>query len=391
MGFSVWWCVAAGGRQWLSLAGAPPARRVTGRNRMRPQPRWPIACSSGWASGSVWRCLMYGSTSMEWARLYSLEPHLPGHSGGAMGYWLGQWSVKWLGFAGAGPGSDCRWAWSAPRWCFAFPWMRAAERIGGWIDAIFETQREKRELAQDLEMGQQALREREEVYMEEREEVEMHHPQPVVIEPVIVDLPPSVRVAKERQKPLFSEMPDSKLPQVDLLDGAQARQETVSPETLEMTSRMIEKKLKDFRRGSARGAGPAGPGDYALRDRARHRREGLADRRLGQRLGAVVEPGVHPRGGDHSRQELHGAGAAQRQAAKHQALRNFGLAGLQRSQVHADHGAGQGHRRQPRRGRSGQDAARAGGGYYRLGQVGRYQRDDSCRCCTRPKRAMCGC
>jgi S-DNA-T family DNA segregation ATPase FtsK/SpoIIIE len=32
-------------------------------------------------------------------------------------------------------------------------------------------------------------------------------------------------------------MPDSKLPQVDLLDGAQARQETVSPETLEMTSR----------------------------------------------------------------------------------------------------------------------------------------------------------
>ena len=41
-------------------------------------------------------------------------------------------------------------------------------------------------------------------------------------------------------------MPDSKLPQVALLDGAQLRQETVAPETLEMTSRMIEKKLKDF-------------------------------------------------------------------------------------------------------------------------------------------------
>jgi DNA segregation ATPase FtsK/SpoIIIE, S-DNA-T family len=33
---------------------------------------------------------------------------------------------------------------------------------------------------------------------------------------------------------------------VDLLDGAAGRQETVSSETLEMTSRLIEKKLKDF-------------------------------------------------------------------------------------------------------------------------------------------------
>jgi DNA segregation ATPase FtsK/SpoIIIE-like protein len=56
----------------------------------------------------------------------------------------------------------------------------------------------------------------------------------------------SERVAKERQKPLFVELPDSKLPQVDLLDGALQRQETVAPETLEMTSRLIEKKLKDF-------------------------------------------------------------------------------------------------------------------------------------------------
>lgn len=55
-----------------------------------------------------------------------------------------------------------------------------------------------------------------------------------------------MRVVKERQKPLFSELPDSKLPQVDLLDAAQQRQESVSPETLEMTSRLIEKRLKDF-------------------------------------------------------------------------------------------------------------------------------------------------
>ena len=65
-------------------------------------------------------------------------------------------------------------------------------------------------------------------------EIEVHHPQPIqIIEPVLVDVPQSARVVKERQKPLFTDMPDSSLPLVALLDGAQQRQETVSPETLE--------------------------------------------------------------------------------------------------------------------------------------------------------------
>ena len=69
---------------------------------------------------------------------------------------------------------------------------------------------------------------------------------PVVIEPTMVEVPRSERVAKERQKPLFTELPDSKLPQVDLLDTASGQQNTVDAQTLEMTSRLIEKKLKDF-------------------------------------------------------------------------------------------------------------------------------------------------
>jgi S-DNA-T family DNA segregation ATPase FtsK/SpoIIIE len=68
----------------------------------------------------------------------------------------------------------------------------------------------------------------------------------MVIEAPVTAVPRSERVVKERQKPLFSELPDSKLPQVDLLDSLTLRQEGVSPETLEMTSRMIEKRLKDF-------------------------------------------------------------------------------------------------------------------------------------------------
>jgi DNA segregation ATPase FtsK/SpoIIIE, S-DNA-T family len=154
--------------------------------------------------------------------------------------------VRWLGFAGSGLVAiglgvvGCALV-------FRFSWMLVSERIGAWIYSFAEIRRERRELAHDMEMGLQAMREREEIVIEKREEIEVHHPAPVVIEPPLqMEVPQSARVAKERQKPLFSEMPDSKLPQVALLDDALMRQETVAPETLEMTSRMIEKRLKDF-------------------------------------------------------------------------------------------------------------------------------------------------
>src|SRR5207253_2333423 len=117
---------------------------------------------------------------------------------------------------------------------FRFSWSHVAEAIGSRVDAFIEARREKREHAQDLAFGQAAAREREFIVEEERTEIAEHHPAPVLIESVVVDVPRSERVAKERQKPLFSDLPDSKLPQVDLLDGANARQESVSAETLEM-------------------------------------------------------------------------------------------------------------------------------------------------------------
>ncbi|MDO8286245.1 MAG: DNA translocase FtsK 4TM domain-containing protein [Rhodoferax sp.] len=234
MGFSAWWCIAVGVRLWLSLL----ANRLRGEAAHMVIPR-------KWVFWLGLALLLYASTSLEWARLYSLEARLPDHSGGALGYWLGALSVKWLGFSGSGLVSIALGVIGAAL-VFGFSWMHVAERIGAWVDALVQSRKQQREQAQDRVLGQQAMREREVILMEEREETVEHHPQPVAIEPVIMDLPRSERVAKERQKPLFTEMPDSKLPQVDLLDGAVARQETVAPETLEMTSRMIEKKLKDF-------------------------------------------------------------------------------------------------------------------------------------------------
>ncbi|MEQ1657688.1 MAG: DNA translocase FtsK 4TM domain-containing protein, partial [Hylemonella sp.] len=201
--------------------------------------------ASRWSFWIGLALLMLASTAIEWARFYSLEPRLPGHAGGVLGYLVGPLAVRWLGVTGSALLAIGLWV-LAMGLVFRFSWGHVAERIGGWIHDLIESRRARREMAQDLALGQRAAREREEGVLEEREEIIEHHAPPVLIEPVLVEVPQSTRVAKERQKPLFSDMPDSKLPQVDLLDGAQTRQETVAPETLEMTSRMIEKRLKDF-------------------------------------------------------------------------------------------------------------------------------------------------
>ena len=246
LGFSVWWCVAAAAHSWLSglahwLRGhdflTPPLDQSTA-----PAGRFSASRIAFWGGLALLLC---ASAAMEWARFYSLEARLPGHAGGVLGYLVGPFSLRWLGVSGSALVSIGA-ALVGTALVFRFSWAQVAERLGAWLFELIESRREKRELEQDIALGQQAMREREEVVIEEREEQVVAHPEPLRIEPVLTVIPKSERVAKERQKPLFSELPDSRLPQVDLLDGALLRQETVALETLEMTSRMIEKRLKDF-------------------------------------------------------------------------------------------------------------------------------------------------
>ena len=240
-GLSVWWCLAAGIRAWLSTL----ARWMRVGEETQEQPSGFSRTQMAFWFGLV--ILLCASTALEWSRLYRFEGHsrLPDHAGGALGYLVGPLAVKWLGFTGSGLVCIALVVLGSAL-VFRFSWSHVAERVGASIVGFIESRREKREIAQDLAFGQQAAREREEILLEERIEIVEHHPVPVLIEPEVIDVPKSGRVAKERQKPLFRELPDSKLPQVDLLDGPQGRQETVAPETLEMTSRLIEKKLKDF-------------------------------------------------------------------------------------------------------------------------------------------------
>jgi S-DNA-T family DNA segregation ATPase FtsK/SpoIIIE len=246
LGFSVWWCVAAALRAWLSGL----AHWLRGQQQLTPRDEAAASLAARFAASRVafWcglALLLCASATLEWTRFYSLEARLPGYGGGILGYLVGPLSVKWLGFSGSGLVAIALGVIGSAL-VFRFSWAQVAERLGAWLYSQIESRRDKREVQQDIALGQQAARAREDVLVEERQEIAEHPPTRVMIEPVLVDVPKSARVVKERQKPLFSELPDSKLPQVDLLDGALLRQETVAPETLEMTSRMIEKKLKDF-------------------------------------------------------------------------------------------------------------------------------------------------
>ena len=234
-GWSCWWLLPVSARAWMSLlaglwrdaAEAPPA----------PMPRWTF-----WLGLAM---LLAASTSLEWTRLYRWEQALPGHAGGILGLTLGGLSMRWLGFTGSGV------LWIAVlvtgmALALRFSWWRVADAIGERIDRLREQRAGRLERERDERIGEQAQREREIVAEIEAERREIQEPPPLHIEPPVLVVPPSERVAKERQKPLFTELADTRLPQVDLLDAASVRQDAVTPESLEMTSRLIEKKLKDF-------------------------------------------------------------------------------------------------------------------------------------------------
>ena len=233
-GYSVWWLVPVGLRAWLSSL----ARAV--RRESEPAAELALPRVVFWIGLAL---LLAASCSLEWTRLYQWEPRLPGHAGGVLGFTLGPLSSHWLGFAGSGV------LWIAAlvagmSLALGFSWLVLAERIGSAVDALRERRQQRLAQAEDRRIGEKLQVEREQEVEVERQDVVDHLP--LVIEPTLLEVPKSERVAKERQQPLFKELADTKLPQVDLLDEPPTRVETVTPESLEMTSRLIEKKLKDF-------------------------------------------------------------------------------------------------------------------------------------------------
>ncbi len=206
-----------------------------------PAPRW-------WQRAGVLAglaLLPLSSAALEATRLWRLDSYLPGQAGGLIGSWLGALLQRSLGFTGSAIVLLGVLLMSLS-WFARFSWVDAAERTGAAIEWLWSSLQQRRALREDRELGQHALQQRLADVSEQsaREADEVFAP--VFIEPAVVQVPQSPRVQREKQKPLFQEMPNSALPTLDLLDQAPAARDAVAAETLEFTSRLIEKKLKDF-------------------------------------------------------------------------------------------------------------------------------------------------
>jgi S-DNA-T family DNA segregation ATPase FtsK/SpoIIIE len=259
LGYSAWWCVAAGAGAWL--AGAARWISLAGRTDQdmagrAPHSRFWLRAAGFWIGLAL---LLTASCALEWTRLYRWDVTLPGTAGGVLGLLAGRLAAQWLGFTGSALLGLATLVVGFGL-VFRFSWGRLAERVGAMLYAPLASGRARRAVAQDKALGEQATREREAMLRQERQEQEQtRSASPLHIEPVLAEVPKSERARKEKQQALFMDLPDNRLPQIGLLDAASASQESVAPETLEMTSRLIEKKLKDFGVGVRVVAAAPGP------------------------------------------------------------------------------------------------------------------------------------
>ncbi|MDR0250772.1 MAG: DNA translocase FtsK 4TM domain-containing protein [Burkholderiales bacterium] len=122
-------------------------------------------------------------------------------------------------------------------------WMAVFEKLGWVLERSFNALRKTIEARQDRKIGRQVMAEREHVVEQVRGD-EMR--EPVLVVPPITVIPQSSRIEKEKQRQLFDDLPATPLPPLSLLDAAIHKTEAVSDETLEFTSRLIERKLADF-------------------------------------------------------------------------------------------------------------------------------------------------
>ena len=187
--------------------------------------------------------LLCGSLGLETIRLYTLKAQLPRAPGGVLGELIGGAAQNAFGFTGAtlfllllfGLGFSL---------FFHVSWLAVAERLGGALEDSVLWLRTLYDARQDRRVGVVAAVKREGVVVQER--AKTVEAAPVRIEPQVVAVQKSERVEKEKQAMLFHDLRDTDLPPLSLLDEAPPVQQTVSIETLEFTSRLIEKKLSDF-------------------------------------------------------------------------------------------------------------------------------------------------
>ncbi|MGH8725440.1 MAG: DNA translocase FtsK, partial [Burkholderiales bacterium] len=187
--------------------------------------------------------LLASSAALERLRLHSLAVELPLAPGGVIGEAAAAVVSGALGFTGATLALLTAAAIGFSLF-IGVSWLRIFESVGSALETACAAALGAWERRRDRKLGSLAREEREAVVQTEKRREEEHPP--LRIEPPAPEIRKSERAQKEKQAPLFEELPDTPLPPLKLLDEQAQGVEAIAAETLEFTSRLIEKKLSDF-------------------------------------------------------------------------------------------------------------------------------------------------
>jgi S-DNA-T family DNA segregation ATPase FtsK/SpoIIIE len=228
-GISSWWLVV-----FCLVAIAWGYRRMD-HNGFKPSALTIAAVCGFWL-------LLLASASME-SIILARRMTGPLLAGGVLGHFISSAAVHALGVSGASLLLSTLFAIGFSLFT-GVSWLDIMEGVGGWLEdraiGLYQAWQARR----DREIGRERARSRDVKVSHEKKKNEDH--QPVRIEAAVLDVPLSPKVQKPVQQSLFADPSDSALPALSLLEPPREQQEPVSAETVEYTSRLIERKLADF-------------------------------------------------------------------------------------------------------------------------------------------------
>ncbi|HSH85900.1 MAG TPA: DNA translocase FtsK 4TM domain-containing protein [Methylophilus sp.] len=196
-----------------------------------------------WLNGVGFALLLLASAALESGHLVSFPADFPLKQGGVIGSGIDHLLRNMFGFAGS---TMLLLVLFATAFSLFTGWslISMSERLGEWVIHFHQWSTLKFQDWQDRKVGRQAFQAREEFVESERKRVEDRKPVEIAVPEVLVV--PSERVIKEKQTVLFEAIEQEGLPALHLLDAPNQSVELQSAETLDFTSRLIERKLMDF-------------------------------------------------------------------------------------------------------------------------------------------------
>jgi S-DNA-T family DNA segregation ATPase FtsK/SpoIIIE len=183
------------------------------------------------------------SSAIESLRFYSQGTELPLSAGGAIGNGIGNLARSIVGFDGATVLLLLIWGVGLSLFT-GLSWIGLTERLGGLLEDLYYGSIDKWQAYRDRKAGESAVVEREAAVKKERLRIEKVAP--IRIEAPAPEIVKSERAEVERQAFLFKEIPDAQIPPLHLLDQPAKSAAVVDEAGLEATSRLIERKLREF-------------------------------------------------------------------------------------------------------------------------------------------------